>query len=159
MNIQRNGSTPSIRGAQEWFAGVVRIDHLFFAPEPARASGAAVTFEPGARTAWHEHPLGQTLIVTAGSGFVQKWGEPAQAIHPGDVVWIGPGEKHWHGAAQTTAMTHVAIQEAHEGSVGTWHEQVSEAQYRGATCMSRKARHSTGGRLPRSAKVAPLFRP
>nr|CCA82170.1 Cupin 2 conserved barrel domain protein [blood disease bacterium R229] len=136
MKIQRNGSTASMPGPQDWFAGTVRVDPLFSAPEPARVSGGAVTFEPGARTAWHVHPLGQTLIVTAGGGFVQKWGEPAQAIHPGDVVWIAPGEKHWHGASETTSMTHIAIQETLDGSAVTWQEQVSDPQYSGAITAS-----------------------
>ena len=131
MKIQRIGSTPSMKGPDDWFTGTVRIDPLFAPAAPARAGGGCVTFEPGARTAWHTHPLGQTLIVIAGSGFVQKWGEPLQAIHPGDVVSIAPGEKHWHGASSTTAMTHIAIQETLEGSAVTWQEQVSAEQYGG----------------------------
>jgi quercetin dioxygenase-like cupin family protein len=111
MDITRAGSQPSAKGPGDWFTGTVRIDPVFQTPSPARAAGAAVTFEPGARTAWHTHPLGQTLIVTAGSGRVQRWGEPIEEIRPGDVVWFAPGEKHWHGASPTTAMTHIAVQE------------------------------------------------
>ena len=111
MEIKRSGSQPSSKGPAEWFTGTVRIDPLFDAPVPARAAGASVTFEPGARTAWHTHPLGQTLIVTSGVGRAQRWGGPVEEIRPGDVVWFPPGEKHWHGAAPTTAMTHIAIQE------------------------------------------------
>lgn len=109
MNIQRNGLQPSSQGPAEWFTGAVRIDPLFEAPAPARVRGASVTFEPDARTAWHTHPLGQTLIVTAGCGRVQRWGGPIEEIRPGDVVWFAPGEKHWHGAGPTTAMTHIAF--------------------------------------------------
>jgi len=129
MNIQRVGSKPSGKGPEDWFTGTVRIDPLFPVTPPARAAGNAVTFEAGARTAWHTHPLGQILIVTAGCGRVQKWGEPALEIRPGDVVWIEPGEKHWHGAAPTTAMTHIAIQEALDGSAVEWLEHVSDQQY------------------------------
>ena len=111
MEIKRAGSQPSGKGPADWFTGTVRIDPLFSAPDPARVAGASVTFEPGARTAWHTHPLGQTLIVTAGCGWVQREGGPVEEIRPGDVVWFPPGEKHWHGAAPTTAMTHIAIQE------------------------------------------------
>ena len=110
MDIKRVGTQPSGKGPPEWFTGTVRVDPLFAAHDPARAAGASVTFEPGARTAWHTHPLGQTLIVTAGCGRVQRWGGPVEEIRPGDVVWFPPGEKHWHGAAPTTAMTHIAIQ-------------------------------------------------
>jgi quercetin dioxygenase-like cupin family protein len=131
MDIKRNGSRPSGKGPAEWFTGNVRIDPLFEAPEPARARGGSVTFEPGARTAWHTHPLGQTLIVTAGLGRVQRWGGAIEEIRPGDVVWFPPGEKHWHGAAPTTAMTHIAVQEALDGKVVDWLEQVSDAQYAG----------------------------
>jgi quercetin dioxygenase-like cupin family protein len=109
----------------------VRVDPLFQAPEPARVTGGSVTFEPGARTNWHTHPLGQTLIVTAGVGRVQRWGGPVEEIRPGDVVWIAPGEKHWHGAAPSTSMTHIAIQEKLNGSVGDWLEAVSDEQYQG----------------------------
>jgi quercetin dioxygenase-like cupin family protein len=131
MEIKRVGSQPSTNGKAEYFTGTVRIDPLFQAPAPARAVGASVTFEPGARTAWHTHPLGQTLIVTAGCGRAQRWGVPIEEIRPGDVVWFPPGEKHWHGAAATTAMTHIAIQEALDGKTVDWMEQVSDEQYRG----------------------------
>jgi quercetin dioxygenase-like cupin family protein len=130
MEIKRVGSQPSIKGSADWFTGTVRIDPLFQANAPARTSGASVTFEPGARTAWHTHPLGQTLIVTAGSGRVQREDGPIEEIHPGDVVSFSPGEKHWHGAAPTTAMTHIAIQEALDGKVVDWMEKVSDDQYR-----------------------------
>jgi quercetin dioxygenase-like cupin family protein len=128
MEIKRSGSQASRTGTAENFTGKVRIDPLFDAPSPARVYGASVTFEPGARTAWHAHELCQTLIVTAGCGRVQRWGGPIEEIRPGDVVWIGPGEKHWHGAAPTTAMTHIAIVEKGTSSTG-WMEQVSEEQY------------------------------
>ena len=131
MDIKKAGSQPSAIGPTEWFTGSVRIDPLFQAPAPARVSGAAVTFEPGARTAWHTHPLGQTLIVTAGVGHVQRWGGPIEEIRAGDVVWFAPGEKHWHGAAPTTAMTHVAVQEQLDGKAVEWLEHVSDQQYRG----------------------------
>ena len=131
MNIQRAGTQPSAKGPAEWFTGTVRLDPLFTAPGPARAAGAAVTFEPGARTAWHTHPLGQTLIVTAGFGLVQHEGGPIEEIRPGDVVWFPPGEKHWHGASPTTAMTHITIQEAQDGKAVDWLEQVSNEQYQG----------------------------
>jgi quercetin dioxygenase-like cupin family protein len=130
MEINRIGSRPSAKGPTEWFTGEVRIDPLFQAHEPARAQGASVTFEPGARTAWHTHPLGQTLIVTVGMGLVQRWGGPIEEIRPGDVVWFAPGEKHWHGASPTTEMTHIAIQEALDGKVVEWMEHVSDEQYR-----------------------------
>ncbi len=129
MDIKRSGSQPSGKGRAEWFTGTVRVDPLFDVHDPARASGASVTFEPGARTAWHSHPLGQTLIVTAGCGQVQRWGGPIEEIRPGDVVWIPAGEKHWHGAAPTTAMTHIAIQEQLDGRAATWMEKVSDEQY------------------------------
>jgi quercetin dioxygenase-like cupin family protein len=129
MEIKRNGSQPSSKGPADWFTGTVRIDPLFQANAPARASGASVTFEPGARTAWHTHPLGQTLIVTAGCGRVQREGGPIEEIHPGDVIWFPPGEKHWHGATPTTAMTHIAIQEALDGKLVEWMEKVSNEQY------------------------------
>lgn len=131
MQIQRNGSQPSSKGSAEYFTGTVRIDPLFAAPEPARVAAASVTFEPGARTAWHTHPLGQTLIVTAGCGRVQHEGSPIEEIRPGDVVLFAPGEKHWHGAAPATAMTHIAIQEKLDGKVVEWLEHVSDDQYRG----------------------------
>ena len=129
MDIFRCGSRPSTRGPADWFTGAVRIDPLFGAPPPARVTGAHVTFEPGARTAWHTHPLGQTLIVTSGSGLVQREGGPIEEIRPGDVVWFAPGEKHWHGASPTTAMTHIAIQEALDGKAVEWMEHVTDAQY------------------------------
>jgi quercetin dioxygenase-like cupin family protein len=129
MEITRSGSQPSGKGPAEYFTGQVRIDPLFEAPDPARVAGANVTFEPGARTAWHSHPLGQTLIVSDGCGRVQRWGGPIEEIRPGDVVWIPPGEKHWHGAAPTTAMTHIAIEEELDGKWADWMEKVSEEQY------------------------------
>lgn len=129
MNIQRAGSRPSNKGPADWFTGAVRIDPLFSAPAPARAAGAAVTFEPGARTAWHTHPLGQTLIVTAGLGRVQRDGGPVEEIRPGDVVWFAPGERHWHGASAATAMTHIAIQEMLDDKAVDWLEHVSDAAY------------------------------
>jgi quercetin dioxygenase-like cupin family protein len=131
MEIKRIGSQPSGKGPADWFTGAVRIDPLFQAPEPALVQGASVTFEPGARTAWHTHPLGQTLIVTAGCGRAQRWGGEIEEIRPGDVVWFSPGEKHWHGAGLTTAMTHIAIQERLDGKVVDWMEHVSDEQYRG----------------------------
>jgi quercetin dioxygenase-like cupin family protein len=131
MEITRVGSRPSEKGPADWFTGAVRIDRLFQAHDPARAAGASVTFEPGARTAWHTHPLGQTLIITAGSGRAQRWGGPVEEIRPGDVVWFPPGEKHWHGASPTTAMTHIAIQEGLDGKVVDWMEHVTDEQYRG----------------------------
>jgi Uncharacterized conserved protein, contains double-stranded beta-helix domain len=129
MEIKRIGTQPSGKGPSEYFTGTVRIDPLFEASDPARVAGAYVTFEPGARTAWHTHPLGQTLIVTAGSGRVQRLGGPVEEIHPGDVVWFPPGEKHWHGASSTTAMTHIAIQERLDGKAVDWMEKVSDDQY------------------------------
>ena len=130
MEIKRKGSQPSNTGPSEWFTGAVRIDPLFQAPEPARAFGASVTFEPGARSAWHTHPLGQTLIVTSGRGWVQSEGGPKEEIRPGDVIWCPKGEKHWHGATPTTAMTHIAIQEELDGNMVDWMEKVSDEQYR-----------------------------
>jgi quercetin dioxygenase-like cupin family protein len=130
MDIKRNGSQPSGKGAVEYFTGVVRVDPLLKALDPARVAGACVTFEPGARTAWHTHPLGQTLIVTYGCGWVQCEGGPIEEVRPGDVVWFPPGEKHWHGATPTTAMMHIAIQEALNGKVVNWMEKVSDEQYR-----------------------------
>ena len=129
MEIKRSGSQPSSRGSAEYFTGTVRIDPLFQAMDPARAGSASVTFEPGARTAWHTHPLGQTLIVTAGCGRVQRWGGPLEEIRPGDVISIPPDEKHWHGASPTTAMTHIAIQEFLDGKAADWMEKVSDEQY------------------------------
>ncbi len=130
MEIKRVGSRPSQNGPAEWFTGTVRIDPLFESPAPARAMGASVTFEPGARTAWHTHPLGQTLIVTAGIGRVQREGGPVEEIRPGDVIWFAAGEKHWHGASLTTAMTHIAIHESLNGEVVEWLEHVSDEQYK-----------------------------
>ncbi len=130
MEIKPNGSQPSAKGPADWFTGAVRVDPLFTAPAPARVQGASVTFEPGARTAWHTHPLGQTLIVTAGAGWVQRLGGPIESIQPGDVVWFPPGEKHWHGATATTAMTHIAIQEMLDGRSVDWLEHVTDDDYR-----------------------------
>ena len=130
MQIHRAGSQPSAKGSPDWFTGAVRIDPLFKAPDPARVQGASVTFEPGARTAWHTHPLGQTLVVTAGCGRVQREGGPVEEVRPGDVIWFLPGEKHWHGAAPATALTHFAIQEQLNGKAVEWMEQVSDEQYR-----------------------------
>jgi quercetin dioxygenase-like cupin family protein len=129
MDIKRNGSQPSGKGPAEYFTGSVRVDPLFQPNDPTRASGASVTFEPGARTAWHAHLLGQTLIVTAGCGRIQRWGGPIEEIRPGDVIWIPPGEKHWHGAAPTTAMTHISIVEQVDGKSADWMEQVSDEEY------------------------------
>ncbi len=129
MNVTRNGSQPSTAGSSDWFTGVVRLDQPFQTADPARVSGAIVTFEPGARTAWHTHPLGQTLIVTSGCGRAQREGGPIEEIRPGDVVWFEPGEKHWHGAAPTTAMTHIAIQEKLDGKAVDWLEKVTDEQY------------------------------
>ena len=130
MDIKRAGTQPSSRPPEEYFTGTVRLEPLFTAPDPARVVGASVTFEPGARTAWHTHPLGQTLIVTAGCGWVQRWGGVVEEIRPGDVIWFAPGEKHWHGAAPATAMTHIAIQERLDGKTVDWLEKVSDEQYR-----------------------------
>ena len=132
MEIKRAGSQPSGKGPAEWFTGAVRIDPLSSPPEPARVAMAHVTFEPGARTAWHTHPLGQTLIVTWGRGAAQREGGPIEEIRPGDVVWFAPGEKHWHGATATTAMSHIAIQEKLNGSPVDWMEKVTDDQYQGA---------------------------
>ena len=129
MEIKRSGSQPPIKGSMDYFTGDVRIDPLIQAPDPARVAGALVTFEPGARTAWHTHPLGQTLLVTAGCGRAQRWGGPVEEIRPGDVIWFPPGEKHWHGATATTAMSHIAIQEQLDGKTVDWLEQVSDEQY------------------------------
>lgn len=131
MKITRIGSQPSREGPAEWFTGTVRVDPLFEAEEPTRATGASVTFEPGTRTAWHSHPLGPTLIVTAGCGRVQRWEGPVEEVHPGDVVRFAPGEKHWHGASPTTAMSHIAIGERHESEGVKWMERVSDEQYNG----------------------------
>jgi quercetin dioxygenase-like cupin family protein len=131
MEIKRNGSQPSGKGPAEWFTGTVQVDPLFGAKPPGRVSGASVTFEPGARTAWHTHPLGQTLIVTSGCGRAQREGGPVEEIRPGDVVRFGPNEKHWHGASPTTAMTHIAVQEALDSKVVDWMEKVGDEQYQG----------------------------
>ncbi len=131
MKLQRNGSQPSAKGPAEWFTGAVRIDPLYSANEARKGAAALVTFEPGARTAWHTHPIGQTLIVTSGLGLVQREGGPVEEIHPGDVVWFEPGEKHWHGASPKTAMTHIAIQENVDGKVVDWMEHVTDEQYVG----------------------------
>jgi len=131
MEIKRVGSQASAAGPAEYFTGSVRRDPLFAPPEPARVMGALVTFEPGARTAWHTHPLGQTLVVVSGCGRVRRWGGPIEEIRPGDVVWISPGEKHWHGAAPATAMSHIAIQERQDGKAVEWMEHVSDEQYLG----------------------------
>ena len=130
MNIQRVGSQPSSKGPADWFTGSVRIDSRFTGTDPARVSGAIVSFEPGARTAWHTHPLGQTLIVTAGCGWAQRWGGVVEEIRPGDIVWFPPGEKHWHGATPTIGLTHIAIQEQLDGKAVDWLEKVSDEQYR-----------------------------
>jgi quercetin dioxygenase-like cupin family protein len=129
MAIKRSGSQPSAQGSDAYFTGRVRVDPLFDAPEPARVLGASVTFEPCSRTAWHTHPLGQTLIVTSGVGWTQCWGEPKEEIRPGDVIWCPPGKKHWHGATPTTAMTHIAIVEKLEGKSVDWMEKVTDQQY------------------------------
>ncbi|MFK0383973.1 MULTISPECIES: (R)-mandelonitrile lyase [Rhizobium/Agrobacterium group] len=131
MIITKSGSQPSAKGPSDWFTGNVRVDPLFSANDARRAASASVTFEPGARTAWHTHPLGQTLLVTSGRGRVQREGGPIMEIHPGDVVWFEPGEKHWHGASPETAMTHIAIQEHVDGKVVDWLEHVTDAQYLG----------------------------
>lgn len=131
MDIHRAGTRRSGAGPGDWFTGAVRIDPVIEPPPPARVAAAQVTFEPGARTAWHTHPLGQTLVVIAGCGRAQRWGGPIEEIRPGDVVWISPGEKHWHGGAPTTAMTHIAIQERLEGKAVDWMEKVTDEQYLG----------------------------
>jgi quercetin dioxygenase-like cupin family protein len=131
MEIKRSGSQPPGKGSADYFTGPVRVEMLFEPADPARVVGANVTFEPGARTAWHTHPLGQTLIVTYGRGWAQLWGGPVEEIRPGDVIWFAPGEKHWHGAAATSAMTHIAIQEKLNGKTVDWMEQVSDEQYKG----------------------------
>ncbi len=130
MNIQRAGTQPSAKGPADWFTGTVRIDSPFKGTDASRVTGAAVSFEPGARTAWHTHPLGQTLIVLTGCGWVQRMGGPVEEIRPGDIVWFAPNEKHWHGASPTTAMSHIAIQEALDGKAVDWMEKVSDDQYR-----------------------------
>src|SRR5687767_3553672 len=132
MEIKRIGSQPSTKGPVEWFTGTVRIDPLMQPNEPSKVAGASVTFEPGARTAWHTHPLGQTLIITAGCGWVQREGGPIEEVYPGDVVWFEPNEKHWHGATSTNVMTHIAIHENLNGKVVDWMEKVTEDEYIGA---------------------------
>lgn len=139
MEIRRCGSQPSGKGPADYFTGTVRIDPLFDAPEPRRVSCASVTFEPGARPAWHTHLLGQTLIVTAGCGWVQSWGGPVEDIRPGDVIACPPGEKHWHGATPTTAMTHVAIQEKLDGKAVTWMEKVTDEQYQAGSRIKKES--------------------
>ena len=142
MDIRPAGSQPSAKGPADWFTGNVRIDPLFQTPHPARVAGASVIFEPGARTAWHSHPLGQTLIVTAGQGWVQREGGSVQVIRPGDVVWFPPGEKHWHGATSTNGMTHIAIQESLEGKAVDWMEHVTDAEYMaGFTALKQEVPH------------------
>lgn len=131
MHISKNGTEPSTKGPADYFTGTVRVDPLFQADAPARVAGASVTFEPGARTAWHTHPLGQTLVVTAGLGRGQTWGGPVEEIRPGDIVWFPPGEKHWHGASPATAMTHLAIHERLDGKAVEWLEHVTDDQYSG----------------------------
>ena len=138
MDIKRSGSQGFTNGSDEWFTGSVKIEPLFEAPDAARVRGARVTFEPGARTAWHTHPLGQTLIVTAGLGWAQRHGGPIEEIRPGDVVWFSPNEKHWHGATPTTAMTHIAVQEALDGKVVEWMEHVADREYLIGTQEIRK---------------------
>jgi len=140
MQIKKAGSQPSGKGPADWFTGNVRIDPLFTAPDPALVAGASVTFEPGARTAWHTHPLGQTLIVTAGAGLAQREGGQIEAIFPDDVVWFAPNEKHWHGATPNTAMTHIAIQEKKDGKVVDWMEHVTDEQYSGLSSAGRIGR-------------------
>lgn len=132
MKILHAGSRPSGKGPADWFTGIVRVDPLFNSFDEARVQGAQVTFEPGARTVWHTHPLGQTLIITSGLGRVQREGGPVEDVRPGDVVWFEPGEKHWHGAAPKTAMTHIAIHEALDGKTVDWLEPVSDPQYEGS---------------------------
>src|SRR5438876_5990890 len=138
MEIKRCGSQPSGKGSPEYFTGTIRVDPLFEASEPARVRGASVTFEPGARTAWHTHPLGQTLIITSGLGWAQRWNGPVEEIRSGDVVWFSPNEKHWHGATPTTAMTHIAIQEALNGKVVDWMEHVTDEIYLSGKQEGRK---------------------
>jgi quercetin dioxygenase-like cupin family protein len=138
MEIKRGGSQPSNKGPADWFSGNVRIDPLIDAKDPARVLAASVTFEPGARTAWHTHPLGQTLIVTAGCGLVQSWGDPVEIIRPGDVIWTAPGIKHWHGAMSTTAMTHIAIVEKLNGKAVDWMEHVTDEEYQSGCALCQQ---------------------
>ena len=148
MHIKRNGSQASLKGSAEYFTGNVRVDPLVEASEPARVRAASVTFEPGARSAWHTHPLGQALVVTSGCGYVQSWGSPVRVIRPGDVVWCPPDEKHWHGAAANTAVTHIAIQEALNGKVVEWMEKVTDEQY----AAGAAAEPADGGRSQGNAR-------
>ena len=142
MEIKRVGSQPSTKGPAEWFTGTVRIDPLFQAPEPARMMGVSVTFEPGARTAWHTHPLGQTLIITSGCGWVGRWGGPVEEVGPGDVVWFQPGEKHWHGASPTMAMTHIAVHEKRTASPSTgWNRSATSNTASSPAILRRQRRH------------------
>jgi quercetin dioxygenase-like cupin family protein len=152
VEIKRVGSQASGKGPGDWFTGLVRIDPLFEAPHPARARGASVTFEPGARTAWHRHPLGQTLIVTSGCGRVQREGGPIEEVRPGDVVWFAPDEKHWHGATPATAMTHLAIQEALDGQAVEWLEHVSDEEYEAQRSKSNAEETIGGGAAPRKTR-------
>lgn len=131
MTISRNGSRPSELGAQEYYTGTVRTEPLMEAPDPARVRVLSVTFAPGARTAWHTHPFGQTLVVTSGAGWAQRWGGPREEIHPGDVIWFAPGEKHWHGATSGTTLTHIAVLEHRDGMFVAWLEKVADEQYGG----------------------------
>jgi 4-carboxymuconolactone decarboxylase len=158
IRIMRSGSQPSRQGPAENFTGSVRVDPLFQANAPARATGALVTFEPGARTAWHTHPLGQVLIVTAGTGRVQRWGDPVEEIRQGDVVWIPPGQKHWHGAASNSSMAHIAIVEQLDGKAVEWMEKVSDAQY-GAPLRAQGARTDAGAKPRPSQGAIPDFAP
>ena len=152
MEIKRVGSQASGKGPGDWFTGLVRIDPLFEAPHPARARGASVTFEPGARTAWHRHPLGQTIILTSGCGRVQREGGPIEEVRPGDVVWFAPDEKHWHGATLATAMTHLAIQEALDGQAVEWLEHVSDEEYEAQRSKSNAEETIGGGAAPRKTR-------
>jgi quercetin dioxygenase-like cupin family protein len=152
VEIKRVGSQASGKGPGDWFTGLVRIDPLFEAPHPARARGASVTFEPGARTAWHRHPLGQTIILTSGCGRVQREGGPIEEVRPGDVVWFAPDEKHWHGATPATAMTHLAIQEALDGQAVEWLEHVSDEEYEAQRSTSNAEETIGGGAAPRKTR-------
>jgi quercetin dioxygenase-like cupin family protein len=154
MEIKRSGAQPSGKGPAEWFTGTVRIDPLFNPPDPARVAGAMVTFEPGARTAWHTHPLGQTLIVMTGLGWVQRAGGPIEEIRPGDVVWFAPGEKHWHGASATTAMSHIAIQEKLDGKAVDWMD-LTSPRPRLHPCPRRRLWHHPPLQVRRLARRAP----
>jgi 4-carboxymuconolactone decarboxylase len=159
IKITRSGSQPLRQGPAENFSGSVRVDHVFRADAPGRAAGALVTFEPGARTAWHVHPLGQTLIVTAGVGRVQRWGDPVHEIRPGDVVWIPPGQKHWHGAAPDSSMAHIAISEALDGQTVEWMEKVTDVQYQEALNTKEPATPATGTKPRPSQRAIGDFAP